>query len=159
MNDPLTTYLQDHLAGSIHAIELLKAMREHHAGEPLGEFATDLLVEIESDRDVLANLTESLGGSVGGPKEWSAWLAEKVSRLKLKHGSGDDLGTFEALEFLVLGIHGKWALWRALSVLAACDSRLDGPNFGDLTNRAESQHARVDARRLSCARGALCHGA
>lgn len=114
MSDPLTTYLQDHLAGSIHAIELLKAMREHHVGEPLGEFATDLLVEIESDRDVLANLTESLGGSVGGPKEWSAWLAEKVSRLKLKHGSMDDVGTFEALEFLVLGIHGKWALWRAL---------------------------------------------
>jgi hypothetical protein len=69
MSDPLTTYLQDHLAGSIHAIELLKAMRERHAGEPLGEFATDLLTEIESDRDVLARLTESLGGSVGGPKE------------------------------------------------------------------------------------------
>jgi hypothetical protein len=64
MSDPLTTYLRYHLAGPIHAIELLKAMREHYVGEPLGEFATDLLVEIESDRDVLANLTESLGGSV-----------------------------------------------------------------------------------------------
>jgi len=159
MSDPLTTYLQDHLAGALQAIELLKAMSDGHAGEPLGEFATDLLVEIESDRDVLANLTRSLGGSVGGPKEWSAWLAEKVSRLKLKHGSGDNLGTFEALEFLVLGIHGKWALWRALSAVVEVDLRLNGVNFGDLTKRAESQHARVDAQRLVRARGALCRGA
>jgi len=28
-NDPLVTYLQDHLAGALHAIELLKAMCQH----------------------------------------------------------------------------------------------------------------------------------
>ena len=38
-NDALTTYLQDHLAGALHAIELLKAMRDHFGGEPLGTFA------------------------------------------------------------------------------------------------------------------------
>ena len=36
---PLVTYLQDHLAGALHAIELLKAMCQHFAGEPLGTFA------------------------------------------------------------------------------------------------------------------------
>jgi hypothetical protein len=143
LKDPLITYLQD----------------QHRTGEPLGEFATNLLVEVESDRDVLANLTESLGGSAGGPKEWSAWLVEKVSRLKLKPGSGNDLETFEALEFLVLGIHGKWALWRALTVAAEWDSRLHGVNFRDLITRAESQHAKVDTQRLVWARGALCPAA
>jgi len=39
MSDPLTTYLQDHFGGAAHAIELLKAMRDHHAKEPLGQFA------------------------------------------------------------------------------------------------------------------------
>ena len=34
MTDALTTYLQDHLAGAMHAIELLKAIRSHHGGEP-----------------------------------------------------------------------------------------------------------------------------
>lgn len=116
MTDPLITYLQDHLAGALHAVALLENMRDHQAGTPLEQFAAQLLVEIEADRDVLARLTEKMGGSPGGPKEWGAWIAEKVSRLKLKHGSGEELGTFEALEFLVLGIHGKWALWRALSV-------------------------------------------
>ena len=41
MSDPLTTYLQDHLAGALQAIELLKAMSDGHAGEPLGQFATN----------------------------------------------------------------------------------------------------------------------
>ena len=52
-------------------------------------------------------------------KEWGAWLTEKVSRLKLKHGAADGLGTFEALEFLVIGIHGKRALWRAMAAVAS----------------------------------------
>ena len=65
-SDALTTYLQDHLAGAIHAIELLKAMRDHFAGEPLGAFAAEMLAEIESDRDLLAKLTKRVGGSAGG---------------------------------------------------------------------------------------------
>jgi len=150
--EALTTYLQDHLAGALHAIELLKAMREHFAGESLGIFASQILAEVEADRDTLASLTEGAGGSAGGVKEWGAWLAEKVSRLKLKHGSADGLGTLEALEFLVIGIHGKWALWRAMAVVASFDSRFQGINFGELTARAESQHQRVEERRLACVR-------
>jgi hypothetical protein len=64
--------------------------------------AADLLVEIEADHDVQGLLKENTGGTSGGPKEGAAWLTEKVSRLKLKHGSGDGLRIFEALEFLVL---------------------------------------------------------
>ena len=45
---------------------------------------------------ILARLTERVGGTAGGMKEWGAWLTEKVSRLKLKHSSSDGLGTFEA---------------------------------------------------------------
>jgi hypothetical protein len=119
MNDGLSTYLQDHLAGAMHAIELLKAMRDEHVGEPLDKFAKRLLFEIEADRDVLAKIAERIGATPGGLEGWGAFLAEKVSRLKLKRSSAASLGTFEALEFLVLGIHEKWALWRALSVVAS----------------------------------------
>jgi hypothetical protein len=150
-SDGLTTYLQDHLAGALQAIELLKAMRDHFADEPLGSFASELLVDVEADREVLARLTERVGGTVGGMKEWGAWLAEKVSRLKLKHGSADGVGTFEALEFLVIGIHGKRALWRALAVVSSMDSRLLGIDFAELIARAENQHQKVEERRLACA--------
>jgi hypothetical protein len=157
-NDALPTYLQDHLAGALHAIELLKAMRDHFAEEPLGQFADQILGEVEADREVLARLTEHAGGTAGGVKEWGAWLAEKVSRLKLKHGSPDGLGTLEALEFLVMGIHGKWALWRALAVVASFDSRLQGVDFADLIARAEKQHQRVEERRLACAQSVFRRG-
>ena len=39
MNDPLATYLHDHLASAVHAIDLLEAIRDEHVSEPLGEFA------------------------------------------------------------------------------------------------------------------------
>jgi hypothetical protein len=126
-------------------------MRGHFAGEPLGQFAAEVLTEVEADREVLVRLTERAGGTAGGMKEWGAWLGEKVSRLKLKHGSADGLGTFEALEFLVVGIHGKRALWRALAQVASVDSRLEGFDFAELIERAEEQHQKVEERRLACA--------
>ena len=147
-NNALQTYLQDHLAGALHAIELLKAMRAHFTGQPFGAFASDMLLEVEADRDILVRLAESVGATSGGMKEFGAWLAEKVSRLKLKHGSSEGLGTFEALEFLLLGIHGKWALWRALAAIASFDSRLEGTDFAELIARAESQHEKVEEQRL-----------
>jgi hypothetical protein len=84
-------------------------------------------------------------------KEWGAWLTEKVSRLKLKYGSADGLGTFEALEFLVIGIHGKRALWRALEAVAPNEPRLRNIDFAELIARAENQHQKVEERRLDCA--------
>jgi hypothetical protein len=155
MSNPLENYLQDHLAGSMQAIELLKALRDHHAGESLGRFAAHLLIEIEADRDVLTELIQRTGAAPGGLKEWGAWLAEKVSRLKLKHGSGEALGTFEALEFLMLGIHGKWALWSALSAIAPFDNRLNAVDLTKLIARAESQHDQVDKQRLALAKSAF----
>jgi hypothetical protein len=50
------------LAGALHAIELLKAMRERFAGESLGTFAAEVLAGVEADRKVHAKLTECVGG-------------------------------------------------------------------------------------------------
>jgi hypothetical protein len=53
MSDPLATYLHDHLAGAVVAINLLEALRDQHDGELLGQFAAEQLVEVEADRAVL----------------------------------------------------------------------------------------------------------
>jgi hypothetical protein len=82
-------------------------------------------------------------------------MAGRASRLKLTHESNHSLGAFEALEFLEIGIHGKWALWRALDVAAAADSRLNDMDFKQLAARAEAQRLLVDERRLETARRAL----
>ena len=155
MSDPLATYVRDHLAGAVLAITLLEALRDRHAGEPLGRFAAGLLVEVEADRAALQGLAERVGAGSSGLKEAAAWLGGKVSRVKLRRRAAGGLGTFEALEALALGILGKLALWRALGVMAVVDGRLAGMAFDHLAARAHAQQARVEAHRLEAARTAL----
>ena len=155
MSDNLATYLHDHLAGATAGLELVEALRDQHEGEALGRFAAQLAGEIEFDRRTLEALAERVDPGGNPLKEAGAWLAEKVSRLKLGRAAAGELGTFEALEALTLGILGKRALWDALAVIAPQDPRLSGLDFGDLSRRAQAQHARVEEQRLETARTAL----
>jgi hypothetical protein len=152
MSDPLATYLYDHLAGSKFATELLGSLRDQYSGEPLGGFAAALLIEVEEDRRILQTLVDRIGKTSPDLKEAAAWLGEKVSQFKLKRGSAEGLGSFQALETLGLGILGKLALWRALAVIAENDDRVRGMDFQQLTTRAGEQHARVEESRLQMAR-------
>jgi hypothetical protein len=154
-NEAFATYVRDHLAGAVAAVNLLETLRDLHAGEPLGQFAAELLVEVEADRAALQELAKQAGASPNALKEAVGWLGEKVSRLKLGGRASGEFGTFEALEALALGILGKLALWRALAEVAAADARWRGVDFDRLADRAEAQHARVEARRLDAARMVL----
>jgi hypothetical protein len=155
MENPLATYLADHLAGSVQATEVLKAMQHHHSADVLGEFAATIFKEVEADRAILQSLAERVGEGSSSVKEIASWISEKFSRLKLRQGPKYDLGTFEALEFLVLGIHGKLLLWNVLSALAPADPRLGNLDFKSLAGRAEAQRDQVEQRRLQIAREAL----
>lgn len=62
---------------------------------------------------------------------------------------------FEALEALALGIQGKLSLWRPLAVITQADYRLGGVDYERLIARAESQHERVEEKRLQAAPLAL----
>jgi hypothetical protein len=154
MKDTLAIYVQDHLAGAVHAIELIGSLRDQHSGEPLALFAKQLLAQVEEDRDVLQSLAERIGAEPSSAKELAAWLSEKVTRIKLRTES-KDFGTFEALELIGLGIHGKWSLWRALAMTAAEDPRLQGLDFDRLAKRAVAQSAAVEKYRIEVCRGAL----
>ena len=155
MSDPLATYLHDHLGGARAAIDLLEAMRGLHRDKSLSDFAAHLLTEVQADRDTLQHLAEQAGSGSSILKELTGWLAEKVTRLKLGQASSDGFGTFEALEFLALGIRGKVSLWQALNVAAASDTRLSGYDFQQLTDRAENQFQMVEQQRLKAAKTAL----
>jgi hypothetical protein len=154
-SDPLATYLHDHLGGSKAAIDLLQAMRERQKDQPLGDFVAYLLAEVQVDRDTLQRLAEKVGSGSNVLKELSGWIGEKVTRLKLGQSSGEDFGTFEALEFLALGVRGKMGLWEALDVASALDARLRGYDFKQLAARAQSQYEKVEQQRLEAAKTAL----
>lgn len=102
------------------ALDVLESMAEEYDGESLGNFAAGLRAEIKEDRQAPEELLERTGPAATSPvKEAGAWLTEKGTRIKLRRGAGEGLGTLEALEALSLGILGKRALWRA--------SRRSGP--------------------------------
>lgn len=151
----LATYLHDHLAGATYALDLLQAFRDRYKGQPLGELASHLQTEIAADKDTLHRLAKSFGPASDFIKDSTAWLSEKISRLKLDHSNPSGLGTFEALEFLALGIHGKRAMWRALSEISGDEPALSNVNFASLIARAESQERLVEEQRLIAAHRAL----
>jgi hypothetical protein len=150
MDNPLATYLHDHLAGSEFAIDLLQSLRDHYAGEPLGELAAALIIEVQRDRETLQLIADQVGKGSPNLKEAAAWVAEKASRLKLTHEDKMGLGTFQALETLALGMQGRLALWRALRVVSG-DSRLQSVNFDELISRAQNQYEQVEKSRLALA--------
>jgi hypothetical protein len=151
LSDPLVTYLEDHKAGAGLAIGLLQAMKARHDDQSLSQFAGSILVGIEEDEETLRILAQKIGTGSNILKEAAAWVGEKASRVKLGAGSSGDFGTFEALEFLSLGIQGKLSLWHALQVVAVSDDRLRGLDFKTLISRAETQYAKVEERRLALA--------
>ena len=155
MSDSLSIYLEDHLAGALQAIELLETLAHGQEDTNLGNFLAGLLEEVKADRETLRQIARRLGSDSSNLKDATAWLTEKVTRAKLLHATRKELATFEALEVLVLGIEGKLALWRALSLVAPADDRLGDIDFGSLQQRAQTQRDQTEEQRLKFARMAL----
>src|SRR3954462_12690160 len=109
--DPLPIYLHDHQGAAQSAVELFKAWIDQQGDEPLGAFANEMLTEIEADREVLGRLIVTVGEGGHTVKEAAGWFAEKAARFKLRHEANGQLGVFEGLEMLALGVLGKLALW------------------------------------------------
>jgi len=159
MNSPLAVYLHDHLAGSRFAIQLLDTLRDQHKNEPLGNFSEKLLADINQDQDVLQDIIGRVGETGPDLKVIAAWVAEKASEWKLRRDRAGNLGVFEALEALALGVTGKLQLWRVLPVVAEIDPRLQSWDFQILANRAQEQYATIESQRLNTARHAFANGA
>jgi hypothetical protein len=153
----LTTYLNDHLAGSVAAIGLAEHLAEISRGSEREKFFIMIRSEIEEDQEVLKRLLRDLGAKESKARKAAAWVTEKMGQAKLKL---DDPGTgplrlLEALETLALGIQGKLALWRALTIATEQVPDLRKMDLAQLERRAREQHERVEAQRLQVARTAF----
>ena len=151
----LDSYLNDHLAGSVSALELIAHWVEVHKGEPVGSFFAETEREIKADQDTLRDVMRTLGVEESKVRQAGAWAAEKVGRARLMI-AGDEqgsLGLVLTLEGLIMGVTGKKLLWRALD--AAKLPGLNSYNFEQLQGRAEQQVERIEAERISAIREAF----
>jgi hypothetical protein len=155
----LESYLNDHLAGSVGALELIAHWADVHKGEPLGNFFAETEKEIKADQDTLRDVMRVLGIEESKVRKASAWAAEKVGRARLiiAGGEPDGLELVLTLEGLIMGVTGKKLLWRALS--AAKLPQLNGYNFEELQRRAEQQIQKIETERIRAARQAFSGGA
>jgi hypothetical protein len=159
--EALATYLNDHLAGSVAAVELLDRLIDHAAFADARETLVKLRSEIRTDQLALEDILRAAGGRESLLRQVGGWLAEKAGRLKLLV---DDpmrgaLERLEAFEILTLGIQGKAALWRALAAVQPHVPSLQSVDFRELERRADDQRATVEALRMAAAQRILTRGA
>jgi len=155
MDNPLAVYLHDHLAGSSFALELLEKLSSEYVGTPSGDLARELFEEIDKDRKTLEQLIERVGEANSSLYDALGWIAERLSRIKLKHDNPTGIGAFEAFESLAIGILGKRALWEALQVHQEFDTRVAGIDYPTLIARAEQQFQKANRYRLTLVQDAM----
>jgi hypothetical protein len=151
----LAIYMNDHLAASTGAVELVRRVAASNRGTVYGETLAELKTEMEEDHTALATIMERLGVRADLAKAAVAWSAEKLGRLKLNGQltGYSPLSRLEELEILELGIAGKLLLWEALRRVEAPD--IPAEQVEGLIERASSQRARLQRHRLDAASEAL----
>ena len=151
----LGIYLNNHLASSVLAVEILA-----HLEVEASDFVQDLQAlkaEIEADRHQLITLMERCSITESRVRKVTSWIVEQISEAKFEADdeSKGTLHRLERLETLGIAIDGKLALWRALQAAAELAPELRGIDFEDLVQRAQAQRNRVEVWRLQAARSAL----
>jgi hypothetical protein len=151
--EALRTYLNDHLAGSVAAVELLDHLASIHKGSEREQLFLSIRQEVEENQTILRQLLRDVGGKESRVRKAAAWLTEKLGEVKLQLDDPEngDLRRLEALETLSLGIQGQMALWRALQAAADRIPQAGRLDLAELQRRAQGQYDRVDGLRLQLA--------
>ena len=160
-NEPLDVYLNDHLAASAAAVELVERITRSNPGTALATHLEGLKPEIEADRATLAAVMERCGVSPSKPKQVAGKVLETLSRLRLdERVTGDaDVTRLLELESLSLGIEGKASLWLSLQQVEARRPELGSFDLGALVGRAGSQRSALEPFKQEAAATALAPSA
>lgn len=149
MKTDIATYLNDHLAGSSGALRMIERLTRDPS-DPDCEFFKSLLQRVREDRETLEYLIVQTGFRIARARQWIGSAVAAVGLLRLARNGlrFGQLGKFEILEMLALGIHGKHLLWKALSEVKEEYPAWDGFDFTALAETAASQQDEVEALRL-----------
>ncbi len=164
MSEELGSYLNDHLAGSVVALQTIAHLISATGDKPeFQNFFMSLETDIESDQNVLQQMIAAIGHAESGVKKAASWGVEKISWLKFEISGTSSLGLLEALESLVLGITGKRSLWQLLESVKSTYPALKGFDFSQLIQRAADQCESVNRHRMAVGKEIFtstdCHAA
>lgn len=153
----LETYLNEHLAGAMAAVDLAGKAAAQNGGNRVGVFLAELQREIDADRVTLEGIMDRLGVEKGGLKASAGRVAERISRLRLHEKvTGDpDLSRLLELETLIMGVAAKVRLWQSLQQSAAVEPRLGDVDLDTLLRRGQDQLAGLDEHHREAAARAL----
>lgn len=154
MTDDLRHYLNDHLIASDSALVLIEDLGLRQETQQDRAFYAALYSRVLADQEQLQELMEHAEAS---PKIFSqvvGGLVARTSHLKLYWDGMEpgDLGMFEALERIELGIQSKILLWRVMRDLASSVPAWVNVNFDRLEQLATVQREEVEDYRLAAAR-------
>lgn len=155
--DSIQAYLTDHLAGATAGVEVVETATKEYKNREVGEFFSALAIEIKKDYGTLEDVMQTMGVEESGLKSTLAEMGAAIAKPKFK-GMGDDnrdLGPFNSLEALSVGVHGKACMWKALITVADSYDGLKEFDLDALKARAEDQLDRIEAKRLELAPKAL----
>lgn len=136
----LATYLRDHLASAVAGSELARRMAKRERHNALGDQVNLLLEAIQEDRRTLEQVMDQFDVSKSRLKNSTAWLGEKLSRLKLNGNvvRRSPLSPLVELEGLTMGATGKRNLWETLQV-SPWSREFPQIDFEEMIGRADDQ--------------------
>ena len=150
MDQELTRYLNDHLAGSSGALLLIQELADSHDDPEAREFFLQFKEKVEADRSLLEDLLVRIGQNPSAFLKVAGAIAARIGGIKLmwEQIEPGKLGLFEALEMLALGVQGKCLLWVALREIAAWFPEWHDIDFVELELQAIQQRDEIESWRI-----------
>lgn len=157
MNPELARYLNDHLAGSSGALLLIDQLVETMDDPAAREDMSRLKEEVIKDRELLEDLLEKGGSDASGLLKAAGDITARMGLVKLwwEGMKPGELGMFEALEVLALGVQGKRLLWKAMDAISQRIPGWKDMDFKRLEEDALRQRDRVERWRIKAAKETL----
>lgn len=154
MTDDLRHYLNDHLVASDSVLVLIEDLGLRQETQKDRAFYAALYSRVLTDQEQLQELMEHAEAAPKILSQMVGGLVARSSHLKLYWDGMEpgDLGMFEALERIELGVQSKILLWRVMRDLASSVPEWEGVDFDRLEQLAITQREDVETYRLEAAR-------
>lgn len=138
--DKLETYLNDHLTGSIVALDLARRRAAAQGDDAIGTFLRSFAAEVERDQHALRRVMELQGAA---PRVSRELLGTATSWLDSIRGTLNMPGApnlVRDIELLIMGVRGKELLWTSLERIGAATD----PPIAKLQARVREQIAGLE---------------